>query len=77
MMWMLDGLPMRPDYNHAISIFLPKGSLAADLVSVSRAPGSTRPLSLRNTGAKAISSALNHPLKRAVQEAVAPARLHL
>eukprot|EP00959_Pyramimonas_sp_CCMP1952_P101047 2113643-Pyramimonas_sp.AAC.1 len=44
------------------------------MVSVSRAPGCTRPLSLRNAGAKAISAALNHPLKRAVQAAVAPSQ---
>ena len=64
--WMLDGQHMRSDYNHAIGIFLPKGTKEADVQRVARTACCTRPLSLRNTGAKAISSALSRPIKRAV-----------
>ena len=72
MHWQMDGLQLGIAFNDSILICPPKGDEQDDVIgqSVTRKAEDTRPLSLRNSGAKIISWALNSKLKRAVATTV-------
>lgn len=59
-----------PSHNDAVGAFPPKGTEPDDTVGghgLTRRPGATRPLSLRNTDSKTIARLVNGPLTRALQ----------
>ena len=55
---LLEGAPLPKDLNHAFLALIPKGDEEGDDVLVTRTPCNLRPLSLSNTDAKILASAL-------------------
>ena len=53
-------------FNDSITVFTPKGSQPGDLVSMQRSPADTRPLGLKNTDNKGITSAVNFSIMHVV-----------
>lgn len=58
-------------HNDAVGVFPPKGTAANDVdggTGLTRAPGATRPLSLKNTDRKTIARMVNAPLTQALRQ---------
>ena len=60
------GLSFGIEFNINVCLFLPKGSKEADLQEIIRAPEETRPIGMKNTDVKTITSAENIAVKKEV-----------
>lgn len=64
-----------PKHNDAVGVFPPKGTEPGDAAAgqgLTRRPGDTRPLSLRNTDSKTVARLINTPLTQALAKWIPP-----
>ncbi|CAK0865804.1 unnamed protein product [Prorocentrum cordatum] len=72
---MFDGSALIPGLNDSLFAFLPKGLAdpgRSDLTDCIRAPGTTRPLSLKNQDINAIATAMNYHMKGVAESSTDP-----